>query len=508
MSSFDPTTANLAEVFAATARRLPDKHAICTAWNKVTYAQLDGAAGRAAIAFAAAGFGPGMAVALAPMRSNPLRMAATLGLARLGVAQLSLRPLDMPPEAFGVLRKRHQVVGMVVGPEGPQVRGIASVAMQMEWLAPADRTPPPAATGPDLPLQISRSSGTTGIPKAFILPQRAQLARGTLQQHPALVFREDDRAALPTGSRDPSGMSAALHMLVAGATMLVPPEPTGPTALQWLSEAGTTYLLATPPHLGGLVDAAEARGQRRALPALRVLRAWTSALSPKLIAQTTEWLTPSIHMAYGTNETGGLSVAGPEELALNPATVGRLFPGVTMEIVDAAGQPVPDGTVGEVRVKAPGLVAGYLDDPEATARAFRGDWFYPGDRAVRDAAGLLYLKGRVDELINYSGVLVSPEDIEAVLQTHPAVAEVAVFAWPDERHQEVPVAAVVLRGKVEGQEMMRFARQRLANRAPAAIVAVQTLPRNELGKVQRSQLAELCAKWLKARQAPDGLRQP
>lgn len=485
----DPTFRNLAQVIAETAARQPEKEAVVTSMGRIAYGRLLGAADRVARAALAAGWGRGSVVAVAPMRMAALRVAATLGLARIGAAQLPLSSQDLAAEDFAALRARFGLAGVIAGPEGAPAGGVPVLTLDRAWLAPSDQPAPPAAEGGELPLLLSRSSGTTARPKAFMLTQRAQLARALHQQSPRMKLRADDRVVSLTGVSFQSGLSAALHMLVAGATLLVPPNPASAETLAWIEAERATYLLATPVHLAALVEAAGA-GDAPRLPGLRVIRGWTAAMDPALSAAVMRRLSPNLHMAYGANEVGGLAEAGPAELARAPETIGRAYPGVTLDIIDEAGNPVPDGVVGEVRVRAPGAATAYLDDPDATARAFRDGWFHPGDLALRDAEGLLFLKGRTDEVINYSGTLVSPAEIEAVLQAHPNVVEAAAFGLPDPRHQQIPVAAVVTRGRVKLQELMDWCAPRLGHRAPAGMIRMESLPRSELGKVVRRELVE------------------
>ena len=135
---------------------------------------------------------------------------------------------------------------------------------------------------------------------------------------------------------------------------------------------------------------------------------------------------------------------------------------------------------------------GYRNNPDANAEAFIDGWFRTGDIGLIDNDGYLALNGRIKELINRGGEKISPEEVEAVLLRHPAVGEAAVFGVPDPKYGEEVSAAVVLRGAATAQELQACCRTRLADfKVPKLIHMVSAIPRNAMGKVQRSHLAAL-----------------
>jgi long-chain acyl-CoA synthetase len=177
--------------------------------------------------------------------------------------------------------------------------------------------------------------------------------------------------------------------------------------------------------------------------------------------------------------------------------VGAVRPGIELQVVDEAGRAVPAGTVGEVRIRVADMPSGYLDDPAGTARGFRDGWFHPGDLALLSPEGMLYLKGRTDDLINYQGVKILPAEIEEVLLAHPNVAEAAAYAVQTERDNEMPGAAVVLRGERDVESLTRWCTERLrGSRTPRVLLVLKSLPRNAAGKVMRTKLAEMARKQL------------
>ena len=172
-----------------------------------------------------------------------------------------------------------------------------------------------------------------------------------------------------------------------------------------------------------------------------------------------------------------------------PGTVG---PGPGISIIDEQGQHLAANIPGEVVVRGPNVMRGYRNDPEANAIAFIDGWFRTGDTGVVDNDGYLALIGRIKELINRGGEKISPEEVEAVLLEHPAVAEAAVFGMPDAKYGEDVSAAVVLRGPASTQELKAFCSTRLADfKVPKLIHMVSAIPKNAMGKVRRRDLTAL-----------------
>jgi acyl-coenzyme A synthetase/AMP-(fatty) acid ligase len=243
-----------------------------------------------------------------------------------------------------------------------------------------------------------------------------------------------------------------------------------------------------------------ADAQTACMPGLRVLRSAAAALPARVLLEARRRLSPNIYVSYGVNELGTLCGAGPELLERYPDTVGRALSGVQLQVADDAGQPAGEGVTGEVRVRGDGMVLPMARGASLAeaAREVRG-WHYPRDTARLSAEGALFLTGRSDDVMNVDGVLVGPTEIEAVLQEHPAVAEVAAFALPSSAHQEVPAVAVVLKRESSRQALLNYCADRLGMRAPRFVFAVDTLPRNAMGKVLRRRLSETFTARARAR---------
>ena len=164
--------------------------------------------------------------------------------------------------------------------------------------------------------------------------------------------------------------------------------------------------------------------------------------------------------------------------------------GVSVAILNAAGDILPAGTVGEVSIKGPNVFGGYEGNATANAEAFTNEWFRTGDQGYLDDEGYLRLTGRLKELINRGGEKISPREIDEVLLTHPAVDEAVCFGIPDRVYGEAVAAAVVLREGATEADLIAHCRSSLSDfKCPKAIYIVDSIPRGATGKIQRRNVA-------------------
>jgi malonyl-CoA/methylmalonyl-CoA synthetase len=195
---------------------------------------------------------------------------------------------------------------------------------------------------------------------------------------------------------------------------------------------------------------------------------------------------------YGMTETI-MNLTNPYDGERRPGTVGGPFPGQQARIVDVrTRQPIEDGSPGEIQVRGPHVFAGYWQNDAATQEAFDAEgWFNTGDLGWRSADGYYTISGRARELIISGGFNIYPREVEEALETHPAVAEAAVFGLPDPDFGEQVAAAVVLSGQATADDLIAHCRDQLASyKKPRSLFFVDELPRNALGKVQKHVLKE------------------
>jgi acyl-CoA synthetase (AMP-forming)/AMP-acid ligase II len=229
---------------------------------------------------------------------------------------------------------------------------------------------------------------------------------------------------------------------------------------------------------------------------LRFVRSCSSALSPALLERAENSYRAPMLEAYGMTEASHQMAANPLPPAAHiPGSVG-IATGTEIRVTDKIGNFLPDGTAGEVVLRGPGVMSGYVANPDATAAAFFGDWFRTGDRGVlRD--GYLYLEGRIKEMIIRGGENISPAEIEQVLLAHPAVRDAVCFGVADEKYGELVGAAITLAAGAEPpgpKALIAHCREQLAAfKVPARIDLLDEIPRTPTGKVQRRKVGEFVA---------------
>jgi acyl-CoA synthetase (AMP-forming)/AMP-acid ligase II len=197
--------------------------------------------------------------------------------------------------------------------------------------------------------------------------------------------------------------------------------------------------------------------------------------------------------AYGMTEASHQMASNPLPPAERRAGSVGVATGTEVAIAGKAGALLGEGEAGEVVIRGPGVMTGYVANPAATAEAFYGDWFRTGDLGVL-RGGYLYLEGRLKEMILRGGENISPIEIEQVLLAHPAVADAVCFGVADEKYGELVGAAVTLSGAATVADLTGYCRERLAAfKIPASIAVLDQIPRTATGKVQRRRVAEFVA---------------
>jgi len=338
---------------------------------------------------------------------------------------------------------------------------------------------------------VLHTSGTTSRPKQVPLRQRNLMASArTIAAHYHLGPADVSFCVMPLFHIH--GLVASTFATLGSGGAVIAPRRFTPSRF-WLQarEHGTTWLSAGPTLHQMILDKADADG---APDTLRFVRSCSSALSPALLARAEREYGASVLEAYGMTEASHQMSSNPLPPAARvPGSVG-VPTGTEIAIADAGGTFLPAGSRGEVVIRGPGVMSGYVNNPAATAEAFFGDWFRTGDSGVlRD--GYLYLEGRLKEMIIRGGENIAPAEIEQVLQSHPAVRDAVCFGIADEKYGELVGAAVTLGADVEAGELIDHCRQQLAPfKVPARIDVLAEIPRTPTGKVQRRRVAEFIAR--------------
>lgn len=353
------------------------------------------------------------------------------------------------------------------------------------------------------------TSGTTGSPKGVALTHRAlvgQVASAALW--PTRLHRDEAVIALPVAHI--MGFAVLLGLGVAGIPTYLLPRFHPVKVLDAIEQRRATVFVGVPAMFRMLE---EAGAEDRDLTSVRLWASGADAMPADLAerfkrrgATLTIPLVGAIGQAtfaegYGMVEVGGGVAAKVSPPYLSSRTgplgdaVGIPLPGYEMRVVDEGGRQVPNGTIGELQVKGPGVLKAYWGDDAATAQVLTDDgWLRTGDLGRKGPLGLVSFEGRSKHVIKHGGYSVYALEVEQALDEHPDVLEASVVGLPDERLGELPVAVVRLRegATLEGAQLEAFAKERLADyKVPKRYVVVDELPRTGTNKVQKKELLAL-----------------
>ncbi|WP_405447967.1 4-coumarate--CoA ligase family protein [Streptomyces achromogenes] len=367
-----------------------------------------------------------------------------------------------------------------------------------ELLATTDPEPRVAIDPAEDIAVLPYSSGTTGTPKGVLLTHR-QIATNLAQLEPAVPAGPGDRVLAVLPFFHIYGLTALMNgPLRKGATVVVLPRFELETFLAAIERHRITGLYVAPPIV--LALAKHPAVGRYDLSSLEYVISAAAPLDARLARACSERLgLPAIGQAYGMTELSpGTHVVPLDRLREAPAgTVGRLLPGTEMRIVslDDPGRDLGPGEPGEILIRGPQVMKGYLGRPDATAALIDpGGWLHTGDIGHTDADGWLFVVDRVKELIKYKGYQVAPAELEALLLTHPGIADAAVIGARDADGNEIPHAFVVRRPGADGpaeEEILGFVAERVAPyKRVRRITFTDTVPRAASGKILRRQLRE------------------
>ena len=405
-------------------------------------------------------------------------VVAYLGIQRAGACAVMMNPDYRSAEAEHILRDSEPVAVIADRPRAAIVERLGLRTVAVENL-PGGAVPTMPALTPESPAAILYTSGTTGRPKGAVLDHGNFLAqgRGALE-----VWRWTPRDvlvhALPLFHLHGLGMGLHGTLLSGGRATLVAFTPSA--VIDELTSDGTMFF-GVPSMYQRLCDWLEEHPTD--LSHVRVFVCGSAPLPPALFERCERLLGQPPVERYGITE-GGIVVTNPYDGPRQPGRVGYAFPGVEVRL----------GQLDEVLLKGGQVFQGYWRNPQATAEAFTPDGFFrTGDVGEIARDGTLAIRGRLKEVIITGGFNVYPREVELVLETHPAVQEVAVAGVPSDKWGEEVTAFVVPSGSaplVEG-ELIEFAHEHLAAyKCPKRVIAIDALPRNAMGKVQRSLLVK------------------
>ncbi|MEP6657398.1 MAG: non-ribosomal peptide synthetase [Betaproteobacteria bacterium] len=495
----------LAQMLRLHARRTPTAAALVAPGRRVTsYAELEAQREAVARALGSADVRWGDRVAVA-LPQGPEMAAALLTFG----AHASVVPCDASRGALHVraVLQRSAARALVI-PAGDA--GMCAVAealgvrvLEASWdaatpaglfdVAHAGRAAAvPEASTHDIAL-ILLTSGTTAAPKLVPLTH-ANVLHGAASVVATLGLTPADRSLLVMPLSHVHGIVAGLlASIAAGGSVACPGAFVADAFGEWVQELAPSWYTAVPTIHGAIVSAMRSGSSSSSCGLLRFVRSSSAHLPPRLAIELAEVFAAPVIEAYGMTEASHQIAS----TALPPArckhgSVGRAQE-VEVATLGADGALNVAGQWGEIVIRGPAVMTGYLDDDTENAAAFVDRWFRTGDAGVIDADGYVHLTGRLKEIINRGGEKIAPAEIEQALLAHPAVNDAAAFAIAHPTLGEDCAAAVAWRAgaQVSEEELRQFLLARLpAFKVPSTLWMVEEIPRSSTGKVQRFGLAE------------------
>lgn len=460
---------NFASLLEVTAKRLAQEPALIEAGGALTWRLLDRRAGGVARALSREGVRAGDAVALLLPNGWPF-VAALLGALKLGATAVPLNPLLAPEERDQVLAHlRPRLVIENVGTE------------EAEW---------PGVASPAAPALVLYTSGSTGEPKGAVLSHAALRAANESWARPVMRLTEADTVVVALPLAHSFGLNGALLApLLAGARVCLMDRFAPDEVLEAIRRHRVTVFPGVATMFRRILDS-----PALATADLSSLRLCVSGAAPCPWELAQEWRSRTgirVLRGYGMTEIfRPLSYLADDPSDLLDA-VGRPVPGVDVLLVDEDGRTVGAGEIGELWIRSPAAMDGYLYAPEATRAVFDDGWFKSGDLATISPEGFVSIVGRKRELILRGGYSVVPADVEAVLLGHPAVAEAAVIGVPHAELGEEVAAWVTVRpaARADSEELIGYCKARLAGyKYPRRVTIVAELPKSPTGKILKPRL--------------------
>ena len=505
------------------ARLFPDKVGVVCGDRRFTYREFADRADRLSGALTRLGIGPGDRVACFSLNCHRL-LEAYYGVVQIGAILLPLN-VRLAPADFVYILNDAGASALFVEPDflpvwrqirgelksvnrviqlADEASGAADTDGNYEALIARETSPSPSpalALGDDTVAELFYTSGTTGHPKGVMLTHR-NLYLHAYSAALALQYTDADVQVHTIPLFHVNGWGTPQLLTMVGGTHVMLRRFDPPDLCALVQRERATRFFLVPTMASAMVNAPGLEGYD--LSSLRRIVVGGAPAAPALFQRLEERLGCLCHAGYGLSETTPvLTMAVPQ--AHRPesgearyrrlAMTGVEVPGVELRVMDESGRDVPqDGkTIGEIVVRSDGVMAGYWNQLEETARVIRDGWFHTGDMAVWNAERYVLIVDRKKDVIISGGENISSIEIENVLFTHPAILESVVVAVPDDHWGEVPKAVVVLRegAAATEAEILAHCREGLAHfKLPRSVDFVPALPKGGTGKILKGEVRE------------------
>jgi acyl-CoA synthetase (AMP-forming)/AMP-acid ligase II len=444
-----------------------------------TYAELAAQVDAVAALLQEEGIGRGDVVALIGSNS-PAWAIAYHAILRAGAVATPMNPL-LTPEERGKQEGNSNSKMLIDDPA-------ALVAKASPGAKPAE-----VEVDPEDLAVLPYSSGTTGLMKGVMLTHR-NLVANIEQAWTSMPLGEDDVLVGLLPFFHSYGQTVVLNLgLAKGATIVTMPRFDLDGLLDVVEQHGVTWLHIVPPIVLALATAPQL--EQRDTSSLKMVISGAAPLDADLLRRAEERIGAPIRQGYGLTEISPVShksrFADVERTP--PGSVGPLIPNTEARLVDPdTGEDVAEGEEGEIWIRGPQVMKGYLNNPEATAETLVEDgWLRTGDIGRVDENGFFYVVDRLKELIKYKGYQVPPAELEAVLVSHPKVRDAGVIGVPNADGEESPKACVVSDDGLEAEELMAYVAERVAPyKRIREVEFVDQIPKSASGKILRRVLRD------------------
>jgi acyl-CoA synthetase (AMP-forming)/AMP-acid ligase II len=498
----------LADFVLARAHERGDRAALIdsTSERTITYAELPRLVDRTAAALARLGVRQHDACAIFSP-NTPEYAIAVLAIARLGAIVTTASPMNTRDDLVKQLRDS----GARVLFTSPAVRetaldaaatvklerifsfGAMTGATSFDDLTAQPGAPPAVSIDPNDIVALPYSSGTTGLPKGVMLSHRNLVAN---------ILQVDSTGHLHDGQDTLVCFLPFFHIyglvvimllgLWSGATLVVMPRFDLDRYLDLVERYRATMLHVVPPIVLALAKSASVKG--RDFSSIRKLFSGAAPLGADVIAQCTARVGCFVQQGYGMTEASPATHTTSEDpAAVKPGSVGVPVANTECRVLDpATGHDVAPGEDGELWIRGPQIMRGYLNRPDETRAMLDADgWLHTGDLGHADEDGHFFIVDRLKELIKYKGMQIAPAELESVLLSHPSVADAAVVPQKDEDAGEIPHAFVVLKAPATADELMAFVAGRVASyKKIRRLDFIEAIPKSPSGKILRRVLRD------------------
>ena len=513
---------NTSEFLAISAAIVPDRTALVFEERRTTYEELQSRVNRLAAALGSLGVGPGDRIGVIQVNTDAV-VEAHFAAAKLDAVFVPLN-----------FRARADEMSFMVQDSGPKVllAGARYVGMVDEilgsgdidcvehrvalddaadgWLSYSDLIDGaddeelwPAADDEDLAVLLF-TSGTTSLPKGVMLSHNSFSSYVLSYVTPADP-ESDERNILTVPLYHIAGMQAMISAIFGGRTLIVQRQFDPKSWMELVEDESVDRAMMVPTMLKMLMDHEEFH--EHDMSSLRVITYGAAPMPVEVVRRAiVEFPNAQFINAFGQTETAAtITMLPPEDHVLTGdpeeverklkrlSSIGKPLDDVEVRIVDEDGVDSVIGEVGEIVARGQRLMRGYWGQDSATAETIRDGWLYTGDLGYWDEDGYIFLAGRSKDFIKRGGEMISPEEVEKVLHSHPDIEEAAIIGIPDVDWGERVRALVVAKSghQVQEADVIEYCRQRLASfKKPESVIVITELPRNPMGKVLKRILKE------------------